>query len=121
MKKYDLGTIQSNIEQMLLRACEEHENAIIAYGEASDVYSDCFIAYRKKKSEVTKRLKKEGEKVTIIKDLANGETLELKGELLKAEGQMTKCKMIVNALENRINAVKFIGKRLDFAVQNPRG
>ena len=115
METYDLGKIQSNIEQMLLRACEQHERAIIAFGEAHDVYADDFVIYRKAKSDVTQRLKSEGEKVTIIKSLAEGETVELKGRQLKSEGQMKKCKMMVSALEERINAIKYIGRRLEDA------
>ena len=120
MNTYDLGTIQANIEQMLLRACEEQEKAIIAYGQANEIYADDFVNYRTAKADVTKRLKAEGEKVTIIADLANGETVELKGKQLKSEGQMKKCQMMVKALEERINAIKYIGKRLDFQEQNAK-
>ena len=119
MENYNLAKIQANIEQMLLRACQEHEKAIIAYGEANSIYSEDFVNYRQAKASVTKRLKAEGEKVTIIADLANGETIELKGKLLKSEGQMKKCAMMVKALEERINAVKYIGRRLDFQEHNP--
>jgi len=118
MEKYNLPNIQANIEQMLLRACEDHEKAIIAYGQASDIYADDFMAYRKAKAEVVKRLKAEGEKVTIISDIANGETAQLKGEMLKSEGQKKKCSMMVSALELRNNAIKFIGNRLDYAVKH---
>ena len=120
MEKYDLGLIQSNIEQMLLRACSEHEQAIIAFGEAHDVYADDFVVYRRAKGDVTGRLKQEGEKVGVIKALAEGETVDLKGKMLKSEGQMKKCRMMVDALAERINAIKFIGKRLEVAEVNAR-
>ena len=112
-KKYDLATIQSNIESMLLRALQEHEEWIKAYGEASDNYSETMVRYRKAKSDVVARLKGKGEKVTIIESLAQGETIDLKGEVIKAEGYMKKCQMYVNALQERIQTIKFIGKRID--------
>jgi len=119
MKHYDLASIQASIEEMLLRACQSHEDAIIAYGQANEVYADDFVNYRQAKAAVTQRLKSQGEKVTIIADLANGETVEIKGKLLKSEGQMKKCQMMVKAYEERINAIKYIGKRLDFQEHNP--
>lgn len=116
-KTYDLPTIQGNIEQMLLRALESHEEAITAYGLANDAYADDMMAYRQAVAVVTKRLKAEGEKVTIIGDLVRGETAELKAAVLKSEGQMKRCKMLVLALEERIQAIKFIGRRLEVAVK----
>ena len=116
MEKYDLGIIQSNIEQMLLRACKDHEQAIIAFGQAHDEYAEDFINYRKAKAEATKRLKAEGYPVGVIKSMAEGETLELKRKQLKSEGNVKRCKMLVSAIEERINATKYIGKRLDEAV-----
>ena len=120
MKEYNLGVIQANIEAMLLKACEDHAKAIETFGEAHDIYSDDIVVYERAMASVTKRLKAEGEKVGVIKDIARGETAELKGKMLKSEGQMKRARMMVMALEERINAVKYVGRRLEIAEQNAR-
>lgn len=112
MQTYDLGVIQSNIDQMLLRALEGHEKAIEAYGLAIDEYSGAFANYRRAKAEAVKSLKSEGKPVTIITDLANGMVAGEKATLLKSEGYMKKCKMLVEGYIERIQGIKFLGNRM---------
>ncbi len=110
--KYDLGVIQSNIENMLIQALEAHEKAIQAYGEAVDAYSIDFANYRRAKADAIKELKFKGEKVTIILSLADGLVYEYKQKELHSEGQMKKAKMICEGLIERIQGIKFIGNRV---------
>ena len=84
-----------------------------AYGMACDIYADAFIKYRGKKAERTKYYKEKEERVTIIADMVQGDTLEEKKELLMAEGKKKTCEKWVMAYENRVNTFKFIGRKTD--------
>ncbi len=110
MSNYNLGVIQANIEQMLVRALEDHEKAVIAYGQAVDVYADEFVKYRKAKANKVRELKAQGLSVTLIPHLATGDVS--KGELLKAEGHMKKARMLSEGLIERIQGIKYLGNRL---------
>ena len=116
-KSYNLGQIYSQLEPMLLRALETHEQSIEAYGLACEVAADAMMAYRIAKADAVEWLKNQGERVTIIGDLVQGRTAPQKAEMVKAEGYKNKCKMMVKALEERINSLKFIGRRMDYASQ----
>ena len=107
---YDLSKLYSQIDQKLMDSQVELEGAIKAYGQACDVYADAFVAYRTAKAEAIKRLKGEGAAISIAVELAQGETAQLKGELLKAEGNRRRVEKMIDAYELRINSFKFIGK-----------
>ena len=113
MKKYDLGVINSEIEQMILRAQEELEKAIVAYGIAVDAYADAEMEYKKAKASFIIKLKNGKESVTLIPHLAEGESAELKKECISAEGNVKRLKMLVDAITERINGIKFIGRRVE--------
>ena len=113
MKEYDLGVINANVENMLIQAQQGLEKAIQEYGEAVDVYGDSIVTYRKAKAEAVRRLKANGTAVTIIQDLAAGEVAEHKAEMVKAEGKMKRIRMLVDAYIERINGIKYIGRRTD--------
>jgi hypothetical protein len=117
MKQYNLQNIYANIDNMLFEAQETLEKAIEAYGIANDDYGNKFTEYRKERAVIVRRLKSEGKQVGVIKDMTDGETANLKGELLKAEGRMKKCKMYVDAYTERVQAIKFVGRKTDTLVK----
>ncbi len=109
---YDLGVIQSNVENMLLNALQSHEDSIIAYGEATVAYAHANSIYRIEKAKEILSLKKEGKHSTIVLDLAKGAVASHKMEADMADGEMKKCKMLCEGFIERIQAIKFIGNRL---------
>lgn len=117
MKKYNLATINANLDNMLIEAQELLENTINAYGVAVDYYSECMVDYRKGKEDAVRKLKNANTPIGIIRELSGGMTASLKGEMIKAEGNMKRLKMLVDAYTERINGMKFIGKRIDTLAQ----
>jgi hypothetical protein len=113
MKDYNLQVIYANIDNMLIRSQTKLEETITAYGKAHDEYSILFGEYRLAKAEAVKKLKNEGHAVTIIQDLANGLVAAKKAELLQADGKVKKLKMLVDAFTERIQGIKFIGKKTE--------
>jgi hypothetical protein len=110
-KQIDLVKVYANLDQTLINASANLESAIGAYAEFADLHATATIKYKQAKAEVYKRLNEEKKPVTLIKELAGGETANLKGELLKLEAKKNECKMLINAFEHRINTLKFIGKK----------
>ena len=117
MKTYNLAEIYSNLEQMLLNSQAELEKTIEAYGDACDHYSVLFGEYRVAKAQAVSKLKSDGHAVTIIQDLAQGMIASKKTALLQAEYNVKKLKMLVDAYIERVNGIKFIGRKTDVIVK----
>lgn len=113
MKEYDLAKINANVEQMLLRAQEGLESTIEAYGLAVDAFSASEVEYRKARARVVQELKERKIGITLIPHLSAGEVADLKGASIKAEGEVKRLRMLVDAYIERINGIKYIGRRSD--------
>lgn len=109
---YDLGVIQSNVENMLLNALKQHEESVIAYGEAVDAYSIASAQYDTAYAQATNNLSREGEKATLIPIIAKGLVASEKQKMIKAEGNMKKMQMLSKGFIERSQGIKFIGNRL---------
>jgi len=113
LKRYNLDQIMGDIVNALLRAQEDLENTIGLYGEACDAVAECERIYRQTRGDTTRALRAEGMPVTLILDIAKGDTAGLKADVIKAEGRRKRYQMMVNAIEHRLNTLKFIARRTD--------
>ena len=116
-KHYNLPAIYASLDEMLIRAQDEFEDTIEAYGKALDINAEDVANYERAKADVIRRLKKEGNAITLISDIAKGEIADIKEVMLKSEAQVKRLKILCDAYIERIQGIKFIGKKGDFAVE----
>jgi hypothetical protein len=112
---YDLPTLYSNLDQYLTKAQHDLEQAIEAYGVAGENHSSAYAEYRKAKAEAVKTLREDKHPVGVITDLANGLTAESKEKEMRSEYLAKQARMYVDAYQERINMLKYIGRACEGA------
>lgn len=112
-KQWNLACINSNADQMLLRTQTKLEETIELTSEAYGVFSDKTAIYRKQKAETIKELIERKTAATVSSDIANGACADLKSEMMKAEGRWHRARSLCRALEERLQTIKFIARRID--------
>lgn len=118
MREYSLDQINSNAHNFLANAQEDLEKAIAAFALASDEHAEAETRLRIAREEATLMLRDQGNPVGLIDTLVRGKaTAYLKEESMKAEGRVKHAQHLIRSIENRINSVKFIGRRTDEAAQ----
>jgi hypothetical protein len=118
MKNYDIRTINSNAHNFLAQAQEDLESAIAAFAKASDDHAEAEMRLRIAREDAILMLKEQKMPATLILDLSKGKaTASLKAESMKAESRVKHAQHLIRSIENRINSVKFIGRRTDEAAQ----
>ncbi len=110
MSDFNLADFTSKSPQSIYSAQKKLEAAIEAYGMACDAYGIAEGEYRLGLSKEIMALKKAGEPVSIIGQMANGLVSALKTKSLIAEGQVKKLRFLIEAYTQRINAIKFIAR-----------
>jgi len=105
----DLPTIYANLDKVLYETQQLYEKAIDSYGEVNNKYAKAFIKYRKQKQVATIDAR-EKYPVTLCSDIVQGETAELKGKVLKLEGEKKKLEKLIAAYDSRMNLLKFLGR-----------
>ena len=106
----ELTNFYAKIPEKLVEAQGKLEESIKSFGTASELYTETFIEYRKLKGEVVKRLKGEGVQVSIIAEIAQGETAEAKGKMLNAEAQKKKTIMLYDAYRERLFTLRSMNR-----------
>lgn len=110
---YDLPAFHSNIDQYLMKAQHDLEQAIVAYGLAGEEHSRKHAEYRRAKASAIKQLREEKNPVSIIADLAQGQVADMKEAEMASEYNAKRCRFMVDAIQSRINMMKFMGRAND--------
>ncbi len=71
---------------------DKAEDALKALDEATNIFAIAQRNYRLEKGDITEKLRRDGIQVTIIKDIVQGRTADLRMKMVQAEGQVEKCK-----------------------------
>lgn len=108
----ELQFIYINLDKRILEAENTMDYWIGQNQKSWNAYAKAFYVYRKKKSDLTIKYKKEGMKVTVIADMVQGETIKEKELLVRAEGTVKMTQNKIKLYEHKINNGKFIGKKL---------
>jgi len=69
---------------------DKAEKALTALDEATNIFAISQRNYRLEKGKITEKLRHDGIQVTIIRDIVQGQTADLKMKMILAEGQMKK-------------------------------
>lgn len=109
----DLPKIHANLDSLILKAQSDLEEALVTYLDICNFYAEDTMKYRKKRSAVIKKLKKEGMPATLIPDVSRGKTAESKKIMMQSESQKKYFEKLIMAIEHRINNYKFIGRKTD--------
>ena len=117
MKSYNLQSVYANLDKMLITAQQEYEETIEKYIEFAENYANAVMEYRKLKAEKTKEYKQAGEPVTVISNYVQGDTAEAKRNMIIAESQKKHIEKMIEAYNNRINMLKFIGKKTENVIK----
>lgn len=112
-KQYDLGKLNSDMNNALLRAQAELEETIQWFGQAADAYADANAAYDKAKGIAYRALREQG-KSGIDSDIEAKEIVcSDRARLDKADGLKKKFQHKIGACTERLQTLKFIAKRTD--------
>lgn len=114
-KQWNLAVINAELPQMLLRTQTKLEDVIELYGDASDAFADATEAYRHDLGVAVEGLRAVTPKIpaTLIRDLAAGSVAKQKGDMVRTEGYQKKAAHQVRAMQERLNTLKFLGKKLN--------
>ena len=107
---FNLGEFYAKIPEKLVEAQGKLESAIESFGEASEANTAATIEYRKAKASAIKRMKEEGMSVTLIGDIVQGETADLKSVMLRAENSKRKCLMLYEAFRERLFTLRAMNR-----------
>lgn len=107
---YDLPTLYTNLDQYLTKAQHDLEKAIEAYGCAGEEHAHKHAEYREAKANAIKTLRDDKTPVTIIADLSQGMVAKIKAEEMAAEYRAKQCRMMVEAITERINILKHLSR-----------
>lgn len=112
-KRYNLALLNADMDNALLRAQEELEEAIELFGEAADAYSDANAAYDKAKGIAYRALREQG-KGSAESDIEAKEVVcEDRRRLDRADGLKKKYQHKIAACTERLQSLKFIARRTD--------
>ena len=109
----DLADTYIRLHASLKKAENDMEQAIHAYSLSVELYGNAQMAYRKRCEAETVQARREGEPVTLVSTLVKGRCAAEEMEVVKAEGDMKKCKHLIDLFEHKINDYKFTGRKMD--------
>ena len=112
---FDLASFYTDLDKHLYQAQLDLEHLIEAYGEAGMQHAKAYAEYRKAKAEACLRIREEGKPVGMVTDLANGATADVKQAEMEAEARVKKARLLVDAVTERINMLKYIGRTSETA------
>jgi hypothetical protein len=114
-KKYfdlpELPVIEAQLDTWLYESQRLYEEAVKKYIEAKEQYIDFQLEYERQYADEVEKLKGGGEKVTIVRDLAQRACWDKYEAMLHGEVQKRRFETWMVALENRSNMLKFLCKR----------
>lgn len=115
MNKYinlpSLNEIEPQLDVWLYESQRLYEQAVKKYIQFKEYHIECQIKYEKEFADSIQKHKGSGEKVTIVKEIAQAECSKSYENMLKAEAQKRKWTMWTEAIQNRIQMIKYLMKR----------
>lgn len=112
-KQYNLPLLNSDMDNALLRAQAELEEAIELFGEAADAYADANAAYDKARGIAYRALREQGKGAGDADIEAKEIICADRGRLDKADGLKKKFQHKIGAITERLQSLKFIARRTD--------
>ena len=112
-RQYNPAQVNSEANNMLLRAQVELEDAHGCYAEAADLHTDAETAYIKEYGAARRRLREAGHAVGELKGLAMEETVALHDAMQRALNRKKRFERLIDIIMERINTIKFIARRTD--------
>lgn len=85
----------------LINYLDKAEQAVDSLNIAIEVYAEALRAYRIKKGKVCTDLKQSGMAVTLIRDVSQGMTADLKSEVITSEGVVEKFRHYIYLYKQR--------------------
>ncbi len=107
----ELSVLESNLDKWLLGSQNLYEYAIREYIKAREEYINMQIAYNKQFASTIEQLKESKYKMTIIKEIAHDKSHVEYKNMLEAETKKKKFQYMIQAIQERINMIKYLMKR----------
>lgn len=107
----ELSEIESNLDDWLYNSQRLYEEAVKKYIQFKEVHIECQIKYEKKFAEIISKYTGKGEKVTIIKEIAQAECSEEFRIMMQTEAKKKRYTMWITAIESRLNMLKYLMRR----------
>lgn len=112
-KQYNLALLNADMDNALLRAQDELEQAIENFGKAADAFAEANAAYDKARGLAYRTLREQG-KGSAESDIEAKELVSADRERLdKADGLKKKFQHRIGACTERLQTLKFIARRTD--------
>jgi len=112
-RQWNLAKINAQADQILLRTQTKLEETIDLTAQAYGEYADAVALYRQQKAETIKELLDRKTAATVSGEIASGACANLKADMMRAEGQWQRARNLCRALEERLQTIKFIARRVD--------
>ncbi len=113
----ELTELYAKVDSELWNTQENYEDMIKKCVEARTNYINCVLEYEKAIADKIRQLYNKDTKVTVVKEIAKFECIELYSKMLHAENVYKKYKIVRDGCIERINTIKFLS-RLKFGMIN---
>ncbi len=106
----DLLEVMQNIDRWIFETQKLYEQAIQYYTKFKEQEIECTIKYHNKIASEISNLKESGMQVTIIKEVAKSNSISEYREMSLAGVKKKKYSAYIDAYQERLNTLKFLGK-----------
>jgi len=116
--QWNLAVFNGNADQMLINTQLQLEETIELTARAYAEYAEHTAHYRKLKADMITAELNAGTPATVARETAAGACADAKADMMKAEGQWQRAKALSYALQEKLQTIKYIARRVDSAAQS---